>query len=228
MSRPKRSRKRLKNYVSVYWMKPASRLKVDLRRVLLLPPDLTRAHSGAGWIPRHYSNYLKPATPTSSPPSASTSPTIAPPHGCSLDSARANSRHDWRTASHRGLDSAEVVKEKFGEFPVDWEIPITSIPSHEAKVGPDHQRRHVVPTKSSDSPSHKNIFIGLAGKDTICAAISPPPPTALKKTRPPRDPASCLLQLGRKKNPRHLKDVYLQVTMPATPREAGALGIFVA
>src|SRR5712691_8730467 len=27
-----------------------SRLKVDFRRVLLLPPDLTRAHSGAGTI----------------------------------------------------------------------------------------------------------------------------------------------------------------------------------
>src|SRR6185295_5255238 len=27
-----------------------SRLKVDFKRVLLLPPDLTRAHSGAGWI----------------------------------------------------------------------------------------------------------------------------------------------------------------------------------
>src|ERR1700746_3712880 len=27
-----------------------SRIKKDLRRVLLLPPDLTRAHSGAGWI----------------------------------------------------------------------------------------------------------------------------------------------------------------------------------
>ncbi len=27
-----------------------TRIKKDLRRVLLLPPDLTRAHSGAGWI----------------------------------------------------------------------------------------------------------------------------------------------------------------------------------
>jgi hypothetical protein len=27
-----------------------SRLKCNLDRVLLLPPDLTRAHSGAGWI----------------------------------------------------------------------------------------------------------------------------------------------------------------------------------
>src|SRR5947199_5639690 len=27
-----------------------SRLKVDFRRVLLLPPDLTRAHSGVGFI----------------------------------------------------------------------------------------------------------------------------------------------------------------------------------
>ena len=27
-----------------------TRIKRDLRRVLLLPPDLTRAHSGAGWI----------------------------------------------------------------------------------------------------------------------------------------------------------------------------------
>src|SRR5437868_5330565 len=27
-----------------------SRIKSDLRRVLLLPPDLTRAHSGAGFI----------------------------------------------------------------------------------------------------------------------------------------------------------------------------------
>ena len=36
----------------------STRLKPNLRRVLLLPPDLTRAHSGAGWITETIYNLL--------------------------------------------------------------------------------------------------------------------------------------------------------------------------
>jgi hypothetical protein len=38
-----------------------SRLKKDLRRVLLLPPDLTRAHSGAGKITETIYKALAPS-----------------------------------------------------------------------------------------------------------------------------------------------------------------------
>src|SRR3954467_11060933 len=43
-------RKRLDELCQKLLDESRSRLRVDFKRVLLLPPDLTRAHSGAGWI----------------------------------------------------------------------------------------------------------------------------------------------------------------------------------
>src|SRR3954471_5660165 len=107
-----------------------SRLNVkEFRRVLLLPPDLTRAHSGAGWITETLYKQLPKSCDTH----------IIPTLGQHVAHDRATNQwmfgsipeerihaHDWRNGVTRvGSIPAEVVKEKFGQdSPVDWEIPI--------------------------------------------------------------------------------------------------------
>ena len=149
----------------------------EFKRVLLLPPDLTRAHSGAGWItetiykllPKTCDTHVIPTLGQHVPHDEATNKWMfgSIPHG------RIHA-HDWRKGVTRvGTVPAAVVKEKFGdECLVDWDIPIdlNSMLMNErwdliVNVG------HVVPHEVLGFANHnKNYFIGLAGKETICAA----------------------------------------------------------
>jgi hypothetical protein len=51
-------RKQVESLVDRLLDEARSRKKIDFRRVLLLPPDLTRMHSGAGWITEAIYNRL--------------------------------------------------------------------------------------------------------------------------------------------------------------------------
>src|SRR5438094_154586 len=154
-----------------------SRLKVDFRRVLPLPPDMTRAHSGAGWITETLYKLLPSSCDTH----------VIPTLGQHVPHDRATNQwmfgsipnerihaHDWRNGvTPLGMIPASVVKEKFPkDCPIDWDIPIqlNSMLMKEKwdliiNVG------HVVPHEVLGFANHnKNYFIGLAGKDLICAA----------------------------------------------------------
>src|SRR6266480_2030897 len=153
------------------------RLKVDFRRVLLLPPDLTRAHSGAGWItetiykllPKTCDTHVIPTLGQHVPHDRKTNQWMFG----SIPEERIHV-HDWRKAvTSVGAVPAKVVKEKFGaQSPIDWEIPIdlNSMLMKEKwdliiNVG------HVVPHEVLGFANHnKNYFIGLGGKELICAA----------------------------------------------------------
>src|SRR5258706_14086125 len=103
------------------------RLKVDFRRVLLLPPDLTRAHSGAGWITETIYKLLPRTCDTH----------VIPTLGQHKPHTREENKwmfggipherihpHDWRNGVTRvGSIPASVVEEKTGGL-ADWEIPI--------------------------------------------------------------------------------------------------------
>src|SRR5690349_12676087 len=103
------------------------RLNVDFRRVLLLPPDLTRAHSGAGWITETFYKLLPKSCDTH----------VIPTLGQHLPHDEATNRwmfgsipnsrihaHDWRNGVVRvGTIPAAIVREKTGGT-VDWEIPV--------------------------------------------------------------------------------------------------------
>jgi nickel-dependent lactate racemase len=152
-----------------------TRIKKDLRRVLLLPPDLTRAHSGAGWITETIYNLLPKSCDIH----------VIPTLGQHVPHTEAENKwmfgsipherihaHDWREGVTRiGVIPAAMVKETtLGK--ADWEIPIdlnTSLMNEQwdlvINIG------HIVPHEVLGFANHnKNYFIGLGGKETICAS----------------------------------------------------------
>lgn len=151
------------------------RLCARPRRVLLLPPDITRAHSGAGWIAAEFYRVF----------SAGADVRLIPTLGQHLPHTPGQNRwmfgdipeekihaHDWREGSRTlGEIPADVVRETSGGR-ADWPIPVSlnRMLLDEpwdlvVNIG------HVVPHEVLGFANHnKNYFIGLGGKPTICAS----------------------------------------------------------
>jgi nickel-dependent lactate racemase len=114
------------------------RLNRELKRVLLLPPDLTRAHSGAGRI----TELLYKALPDAHIE-------VIPTLGQHLPHTEAENKwmfgsipnqqifpHDWRNGCVRlGTIPASLVKETTAGA-ADWEFQ-----ADRGDLGPDHQHR---------------------------------------------------------------------------------------
>jgi len=153
----------------------SARLKPNLRRVLLLPPDLTRAHSGAGWITETIYNLLPKTC------DVHVIPTLGQhvPHTeaenkwmfGSIPHAKIHA-HDWRNGCVRvgTIPAARVAESTGGK--ADWEIPVDLNRSlMEEPWDLIINIGHVVPHEVLGFANHnKNYFIGLGGKDTICAS----------------------------------------------------------
>lgn len=153
----------------------ATRRFGPLKRVLLLPPDLTRAHSGVGTITETIYNALAPAC------DVHVIPTLGQhrPHTeeenrwmfGSIPHARIHP-HDWIDGVTRvGTIPGSLVAETTGGM-ADWDIPVdintmTMTESWDLVVNIGH----VVPHEVLGFANHnKNYFIGLGGKETICTA----------------------------------------------------------
>lgn len=147
----------------------------ELRRVLLLPPDLTRAHSGAGWITETLFGLLGPDCDTHVIPTLGQHVPHTPQDNRWMFGSIPEERihaHDWKAGVTRlGVVPADVVREKTGGA-VDWEIPVdlnTMTVTEQwdliINVG------HVVPHEVLGFANHnKNYFIGLGGKELIGAS----------------------------------------------------------
>ena len=145
------------------------------KRVLLLPPDITRAHSGAGRLTELI--YLQLADEAEVH--------VIPTLGQHVSHAREDNRrmfgsipndrihaHDWRGGCVRvGEVSADFVSQACGGV-ADWPIPILLNRSLiEEPWDLIINIGHVVPHEVLGFANHnKNYFIGLGGKDTICAS----------------------------------------------------------
>lgn len=146
-----------------------------LTRVLLLPPDLTRAHSGVGRITETIYTALAATC------DVHVIPTLGQhqPHTeaenrwmfGSIPHARIHA-HDWIGGVTRlGSIPGSLVQETTGGL-ADWDIPVdlntmtvTQPWDLIVNIG------HVVPHEVLGFANHnKNYFIGLGGKDTICTA----------------------------------------------------------
>jgi nickel-dependent lactate racemase len=145
------------------------------RRVLLLPPDITRAHSGAGRLTEIlYQELAREAEvhviPTLGQHVPHTSQENRRMFG-SIPHERIHA-HDWRAGCIRvGEVPAEFVRQSCGGV-VDWPIPIyLNRMLMEDPWDLIINVGHVVPHEVLGFANHnKNYFIGLAGKETICAA----------------------------------------------------------
>lgn len=148
----------------------------ELRRVLLLPPDITRAHAGVGWMTEYLYHRL-----TEAGAEVHVIPTLGQhvPHTVadnewmfgSIPQGRIHA-HDWKNGvTNVGTVPAEFVKEATGGL-VDWEMPIdlntmtvTEPWDLIVNIG------HVVPHEVLGFANHnKNYFIGLGGKRTLGAS----------------------------------------------------------
>jgi nickel-dependent lactate racemase len=145
------------------------------RRVLLLPPDITRMHSGSGWITEALYKRFAAAAEVHVIPTLGQHEPHTPEQNRAMFGSIPGERihpHDWRGGVVKiGEISAEFVKEVSGGV-ADWPIPIwlNRMLIEEPwdliiNVG------HVVPHEVLGFANHnKNYFIGLGGKDLICAA----------------------------------------------------------
>jgi nickel-dependent lactate racemase len=150
-----------------------TRIKRDLNRVLLLPPDLTRAHSGAGWItetiyhllPKSCDIHVIPTLGQHRPHTETENKWMFG----SIPEERIHA-HDWRKGVVRVGVIPETLVSETTQGKADWEIPIDlnrSLVEENwdliVNIG------HVVPHEVLGFANHnKNYFIGLGGKDTIC------------------------------------------------------------
>jgi nickel-dependent lactate racemase len=153
----------------------AQQICLNPKRVLLLPPDITRMHSGAGWITEYLYHLLKDSCdvhvlPTLGQHEPHTSEQNRQMFG-SVPSERIHA-HDWRGGCVKvGELSAEYVKLTTGGV-ADWPFPIVlNRMLMEEKWDLIINIGHVVPHEVLGFANHnKNYFIGLGGKDLICAA----------------------------------------------------------
>jgi nickel-dependent lactate racemase len=154
-----------------------ARRRICLRpkRVLLLPPDITRMHSGAGRLTEILYNLLRGEADVHVIPTLGQHVPHTSEENAQMFGSIPNERihpHDWRG----GCVSVGEVPGRFvdeaTQGAADWPIPIVlnRLLIEEPwdlviNVG------HVVPHEVLGFANHnKNYFIGLGGKDLICAA----------------------------------------------------------
>jgi nickel-dependent lactate racemase len=194
------------------------RVKRDLRRVLLLPPDLTRAHSGAGRITEMLYEGLAGCEVAVIPTLGQHQPHTEKENRWMFGAIpnRIIYPHDWREGCTRvGTIPAAMVAETTGGA-ADWEIPLdlnTKLVSEPwdlvINVG------HVVPHEVLGFANHnKNYFIGLGGKATICASHIAAAVYGIENNLGTLvTPLRACYNWAEQKYLGHLPDVYLQIVM---------------
>ncbi len=152
-----------------------ARICKNPRRVLLLPPDVTRAHSGAGWLTEELYKIFAPTADVHLIPTLGQHVPHTPEQNRWMFGSIPEERihaHDWRGGVKTvGEVPAAFVKEVSGGK-ADWPIPV-SVNKMLLEGGWDLILNvgHVVPHEVLGFANHnKNYFIGLAGKPMICAS----------------------------------------------------------
>ena len=196
-----------------------TRLGCDFRRVLLLPPDLTRAHSGAGWITETLYKLLPSTCDTHVIPTLGQHVPHTEAENLWMFGSIPHERihaHDWRGGVTRlGIIPAEKVAESTGGA-ADWEIPVDlNTMTVTEKWDLIINIGHVVPHEVLGFANHnKNYFIGLGGKETICASHMAAAGYGIENNLGNLiTPLRACYNWAEKQFLSHLPDVYLQIVM---------------
>lgn len=151
------------------------RIHPNPKKVLLLPPDITRAHSGAGTITNILYHFFAPMA------DVYVIPTLGQhlPHTPEQNKWMFGNipeekilKHDWiKDGKRLGVIPADYV-EKMTGGKANWDIPVNiNRLLLEEKWDIIINVGHVVPHEVLGFANHnKNYFIGLAGKEMICAS----------------------------------------------------------
>ena len=152
-----------------------SRICKDPKRVLLLPPDITRGHSQAGAITEELYKIFSPTADVHVIPTLGQHVPHTPEQNRWMFGSVPEERihpHDWRNGVRQiGEIEAEFVK-KITNGRADWAIPIElNTMVLDGKWDLIINVGHVVPHEVLGFANHnKNYFIGLGGKRAICAS----------------------------------------------------------
>lgn len=152
-----------------------ARICADPKRVLLLPPDITRAHCGAGRITEEFFRIFSKTAEVHVIPTLGQHVPHTPEQNRWMFNSIPEDRihaHDWRNGSKTiGEVPAAFVREVSGGR-ADWPIPVSLNSSLlEEKWDLIVNIGHVVPHEVLGFANHnKNYFIGLGGKPMICAS----------------------------------------------------------
>lgn len=198
------------------------RIAPRLKRVLLLPPDLTRAHSGVGKVTEWVYQEILAREPNAH---VRVIPTLGQhvPHTEEENKWMFGSipneiilPHDWRGGvSHVGEIPASLVHETTGGV-ADWAIPVdlnsTLIDEPWDLIV---NLGHVVPHEVLGFANHnKNYFIGLGGKETICASHIAAAVYGIENNLGCLvTPLRACFNYAEDTLLQHLPDVYLQIVM---------------
>lgn len=169
------SREQLEQLVLKAANESMQRLCKSPKRVLLLPPDITRAHSGAGLITNILYNFFASLADVYVIPTLGQHLPHTPEQNQWMFGDIPENKilkHDWKKDGKRiGSIPAEYV-EQTTEGKANWEIPVTiNRLVLEGKWDIILNIGHVVPHEVLGFANHnKNYFIGLGGKDMICAS----------------------------------------------------------
>src|SRR5215831_15500119 len=145
------------------------------RRVLLLPPDITRMHSGVGRLTEMLYEQLKNEADVHVIPTLGQHVPHTAAENRQMFGSIPNERihaHDWRGGCVAVGEISGRMVDETTQGAADWPLPIVlnRMLMEEPwdliiNVG------HVVPHEVLGFANHnKNYFIGLGGKDLICAA----------------------------------------------------------
>ncbi|MCC5844411.1 MAG: DUF2088 domain-containing protein [Verrucomicrobia bacterium] len=199
------------------------RITSDLKRVLLLPPDLTRAHSGAGKVTEWLYLALKDEAEVHVIPTLGQHVPHTPEQNRWMFGSIPEERihaHDWRNGVTRvGVIPAERVRESTGGV-ADWDIPVdlnTMLVKEPwdliINIG------HVVPHEVLGFANHnKNYFIGLGGKELICASHLAAATYGIENNLGNLiTPLRACYNWAEEQFLSHLPDVYFQIVMQRDP-----------
>ncbi len=145
------------------------------KRVLLLPPDITRAHSGAGRLTEVLYHHFAPQAEVHVIPTLGQHVPHTPEQNRRMFGSIPQERihaHDWRGGCVRlGQIDADFVRHTTGGA-ADWPIPVVlNRMLIEERWDLVIHIGHVVPHEVLGFANHnKNYFIGLGGKEMICAS----------------------------------------------------------
>ncbi len=151
------------------------RICANPRRVLLLPPDITRMHSGSGWITEAFYNIFDDEADVH----------VIPTLGQHEPHTREQNRQMFGSIPHDHIHAHDWINGicQVGEIPADyvrdvsqgaadWAIPLwLNRQLMEEDWDLIINIGHVVPHEVLGFANHnKNYFIGVGGKPLICAA----------------------------------------------------------
>jgi nickel-dependent lactate racemase len=145
------------------------------QKVLLLPPDITRAHSGAGWITAELYKFFSRFADVHLIPTLGQHVPHTPEQNRWMFGSVPDEKihdHDWRNGSKViGEIPADFVKQ-VSHGKADWPIPVSlNQMLLEEKWDIIINVGHIVPHEVLGFANHnKNYFIGLGGKAMICAS----------------------------------------------------------